>query len=106
MLYFNPGDDILFDSPIGGLESVDGCLKEKIEVLCLMSDRLDLLQSYNTITSLYHYFAIPKMMHILFSAPCLSFSFLTSSLLKSILINNTNIDFKMMSIFGFRPPFH
>ena len=44
---------------------VDACLKEKIELLRLMGDRLGHLQSHDAITLLRHSFAIPKMMHIL-----------------------------------------
>ena len=63
----NPEDANLWSSPTGGLQLGDAYLKEKIELLSLMGDRLG--QSHNAITSLHHSFAIPKMMHILCSAP-------------------------------------
>ena len=91
----NPEDANLLGSPIGALQSVDACLKDKIELLRLMGDRLEHLQSHGAITLLCHSFAIPKMMHILCSAPRFSSSHLPSCnlLLKSILSNITNINF-------------
>ena len=48
----HPEDANLLGSPIGGLQSVDACLKDKIELLHLMGDRLEHLQSNNAITLL------------------------------------------------------
>ena len=37
----NQEDANLLGSPIGGSQWVDACLNEKIELLCLMGDRLE-----------------------------------------------------------------
>ena len=57
----NPEDANLCGSPIGGSQSVDAYLKEKLELQRLMGDRLGHLQSHDAITLLHHPFAIPKM---------------------------------------------
>ena len=82
-------------SPIGSLQSVDSCLKDKRELLHFMSDRLEHLQCNDAITSLHHSFEIPKMMHIHHSAPCFSSSHLPSYdlLVNSIVGHITSIDF-------------
>ena len=46
----NPEDANLLGFPIGGSQSVDACLKEKIELLRLMGDRSEHLQSHVAIT--------------------------------------------------------
>ena len=53
-----PEDANLLGSPIGDLQSVDACIKEKIELLYLMGDRLEhfnpMMPSLKDVTLLHY----------------------------------------------------
>ena len=57
-----------------GHECVSKHIGEKLNVLKLMGDESKHLHSHDALVLLHHSFAIPKMMHILKTAPCFSSS--------------------------------
>ena len=91
----NPEHAELLGSPLGDANAVDACVNDKIKMLELMGDRLRYLHSHDAITLLRHSFAIPKMLHILRTAPCFASPRLQDydNLLRLILGKITNIKF-------------
>ena len=66
----NTDDATLLGSPLGDHECVSRHIGEKVNVLKLMEDRIKHLHSHDALVLLLrHSFAIPKMMHILRTAP-------------------------------------
>ena len=77
MHHTDPKHAILLGSLIGGIEAIDSAIASKILDLERMGKRLLLLEAHDALCLLRSAFAIPKLLHILRTAPC----FLSSSLL-------------------------
>ena len=60
----------LLGSPIGSLESIEHALQRKCELLKLLKSRLCLIHSHDALLLLRHSFSIPKVLYILWTAPC------------------------------------
>ena len=71
-------------------------MSEKIKLLEVMGNRLSHLHSHDALSLLRHSFAIPKMLHILRTAPCFNSPRLHDydNLLRSILSRISNIRFE------------
>jgi hypothetical protein len=86
----------LLGSPVGGTESVEVVLSDKLNVLNTLATRLKVLDSHDALYLLRHCFSTPKLMYILRSAPCFSSDLLGSydSCLREILeyILNVSLD--------------
>ena len=65
-----PNTATLLSSPIGS--SIDEALLEKVEALKKMKSRLSLLSSQDDFILLHHSFAIPKILYILSTTPCVT----------------------------------
>ena len=91
----DPECAVLLGSPIGNSNSVDVFIKEKINLLKVLGDRLCLLHVQDAIILLRNSLAIPKVLHLLRTAPCCLSSTLQDfdQLLKSLLGKISNIDF-------------
>ena len=61
---------MLLGAPIGGRQSVDEVLSDKLLQLRRLSDRLSLLNAHDALFLLKNCFAIPKLTYTLRSAPC------------------------------------
>ena len=83
----------MLGSPVGGIESLSGAIVQKVERLDLMGGRLHLMHAHDTLLLLRHSFAMPKILHMLRSAPCfLSPAVETyDSLLRKVLGDITNV---------------
>ena len=57
-------------SPVGGIESLSGAILEEVEWLHLMGDRLHLMHAHDALLLLRHSFSMPKILHMLRTAPC------------------------------------
>ena len=88
-----PNTATLLGSPIGS--SVDEALLDIVEALRKMKSRLSLLSSQDALILLRHSFAIPKILYILRTAPCLTSPCLAvyDAELRSTLTEVLNIDF-------------
>ena len=87
-------DDVaVLGSPVGGIESLLGAILEKVEQLHLMGNRLHLMHAHDALLLLQHSFSMPKILHMLRTAPC----FLSPpveayhSLLRRVLGDITNV---------------
>ena len=86
----------LLGSHIGDVDCVDEVIMRKIELLQLMGERLNLLCSHDALTLLRHYFAIPRLLFTLRTAPCFlsghlkSFDDILCSTLSNIVNMNLN----------------
>jgi hypothetical protein len=86
----DPAKVTLLGSPIGGEESLHVVWESKIEQLETLGSRLKLLQAHDALCLLQNALAIPKVMHILRTAPSFrsrvldSFDCVLRSLLESI----------------------
>ena len=60
----------LLGSPLGDLASIDASLDKKIQALSTMGDRFSYLSAHDSLTLLRHSFSIPKLRHLLRTAPC------------------------------------
>ena len=60
----------VLESPVGGIKSLSGAILEKVERLHLMGDRLHLMHAHDTLLLLTHSFSMPKILHMLRTAPC------------------------------------
>ena len=69
-------DACLLGSPIGGLQSITKVLSSKKQSLELMGERLKLLHSHDALCLLKNALALPKILYVLRSAPCVSCSIL------------------------------
>ena len=65
-----PGQATLLGSPIGGLESIDITLSEKLSSLKVLGTRLVHLHKQDALLLLRNAFAIPKILYVLRTAPC------------------------------------
>ena len=83
-------------SPLGDDSSVEACVSEKMKLLEVMGDRLSHFHSHDALSLLRHYFAIPKMLHVLRTAPCFNSTRLDDydNLPQSILSRTSNIRFE------------
>ena len=61
---------VVLGSPVGGIESLSGAIVQKVERLDLMGGRLHLMHAHDALLLLRHSFAMPKILHMLRSAPC------------------------------------
>ena len=61
---------VVLRSPVGGIESLLGAIVQKVEQLDLMGGRLHLMHAHDALLLLRHSFAMPKILHMLRSAPC------------------------------------
>ena len=83
----------VLESPVGGIESLSGAFLENVERLHVMEDRLHLMHAHNALLLLRHSFSMPKILHMLRTAPC----FLShaveayNSLLRRVLGDITNV---------------
>ena len=68
----DPAKVTLLGSPIGGEESLHVIWESKVEQLETLGSRLKLLQAYDALCLLQNALAIPKVMHILRTAPIVS----------------------------------
>ena len=80
----------LLGSPIGGIESIDGVIRDKVHDLRTLGERLILLQAHDALCLLKNAFSLPKLLYTIRSAPCFQsdllddFDNLQRSLLESI----------------------
>ena len=65
-----PGQATLLGSPIGGLESINITLLEKLNILKVLGSRLVHLHKQDALLLLRNAFAIPKILYVLRTAPC------------------------------------
>ena len=77
----------LLGSPLGDIDCISDIIQLKVSNLETMGVRLQRMHAHDALQLLRHSFALPKMMHILCTAPCLLSSCLTGydDLLRSIL---------------------
>ena len=94
MQFVHPKVAVLLGSPIGNVIAIDGVLREKLEALQTMGERLPFFAKHDTLLLLKHASALPKVLFILKTSPC----FLSSLLqefdcqLRSILSSILNVD--------------
>ena len=81
------------------MEHVGDVIQEKTAQLCLMGDRLHLLQSHDALL-LRHSFSIPKVLYILQTASCFLSNHIETydSRLRSLLSDITNVSLTVDSI--------
>ena len=84
----------LLGTPIGDLQSIERCLRDKLEKLGVLGDRLHLLSSHDALLILRHSLCIPKVLYILRTAPCFLSNFLSTfdNRLRSLLSGVLNVD--------------
>ena len=80
----------LLGTPIGDLQSIERCLRDKLEKLGVLGDRLHLLSSHDALLILRHSLCIPKVLYILRTAPCFLSTF--DNRLRSLLSGVLNVD--------------
>ena len=82
-----PDSVSLLGSPLGDIDCISDTIQLKVSNLETMGVRLQRMHAHGALQLLWHSFALPKMMHILRTAPCFLSSCLTSydDLLRSIL---------------------
>ena len=66
----DPSKANLLSSPIGDIDSISVIVREKMELLRLLSDRLKLLFAQDALLLLHHSLAIPKVLYTLRTSPC------------------------------------
>ena len=93
--FVNANDATLLGSSLGDIASINETLEAKANQLKLIGERLCYLHSHDVITLLRHFFAIPKLLHILRTSPAfLSPTLLPfDQLLMSIVSQITHIHF-------------
>ena len=84
----DPESASLLGSPIGDTASITSVINDKIHQLVIMGERLQHLTMQDALLLLRNSFAIPKLLYIIRS----SLSFLSPSLLRSIVSDITNIN--------------
>jgi hypothetical protein len=71
-------DVILLGSPIGSsAQCMDAVLQTKIDNLRTLGGRLELLHAHDALCLLRHAFSVPKVLHVLRTAPCFGSSLLS-----------------------------
>ena len=95
----------LLGTPIGSLELLDSTIEANTKKLQLVGMRLSGLRSQDTLFLLHHSFAIPKVLFILWSAPCFLSNHLEAfdGLLRSLLSSILNINLDHDASWGCRP---
>ena len=68
----NPKEAVLLESPIGESTSIDAAITSRVEALKIMGHRLPHFRKHDALILLCHSFAIPKILYILRTVPCLS----------------------------------
>ena len=90
-----PSRATLLDFPIGNTCCISDVLKDKINALEVMGDRLQQITAHDGILLLRNSFSIPKLLYTIRTSPCFLSTNLSAYnvLLKSIVSNVTNIRF-------------
>ena len=89
-------DSSLLGSPLGDIDCISDTIQLKVSILEIMGIRLQCMHTHDALQLLWHSFSLPKMMHILHTAPCFLSSCLTGydDLLRSILSGIVNVNFQ------------
>ena len=86
----------LLGSPIGGIDSIDGVIRDKVDDLRTLGERLILLQAHDALCLLKNAmpFSLPKLLYTIRSAPCFQSDFLEDfdNLQRSLLESICNIN--------------
>lgn len=86
-----PKDAVLLGSPIGDVSTIDGVIREKLETIQTIGQRLPYFAEHDALLLLKHALALPKVLFILRTSPCFLSSLLQEfdcqlhSILSSIL---------------------
>ena len=90
-----PDSVSLLGSLLGDIDCISDTIQLKVSNLETMGIRLQRMHAHDALQLLWHSFTLPKMMHILRTAPCFLSSCLTSydDLLRSILSGIVNVNF-------------
>ena len=82
----------ILGAPVGSTRSVGVVLEERVRLLGLLGERLRLLQAQDALL-LRHLFAIPNVLHVLWSSPCFTSTHLCDldDLLRDILSDIINV---------------
>ena len=91
-----PNSVSLLGSPLGDIDCISDTIQLKVSNLETMGVRLQRMHAHDALQLLRHSFALPKMMHILCTAPCFLSSCLTGydDILRSILSGIVNVNFQ------------
>ena len=91
-----PDSVSLLGSSLGNIDCISDIIQLKVSNLETMGVRLQRMHAHDALQLLQHSFALPKMMHILRTAPCFLSSCLTGydDLLRSILSGIVNVNFQ------------
>ena len=91
-----PDSVSLLGSPLGDIDCISDTIQLKVSNLETMGVRLQRMHAHDALQLLRHSFTLPKMMHILRTAPCFLSSCLTGydDLLRSILSGIVNVNFQ------------
>ena len=66
----DPADACLLGAPIGERDSIDAVLKQKLDEMKLMGERLQVLFSHDALCLLTNAFSLPKILYLLRTLPC------------------------------------
>ena len=88
----DPDSATLLGSPLGGIDSINESIRDKVECLRILGNRLEHLHTQDSLLLLRHSLAIPRLSYILRTSPCFLSAELRvyDDLLKSITSSITN----------------
>ena len=66
----DPADACLLGAPIGEKDSIDAVLKQKLDEMKFMGERLQVLFSHDALYLLTNAFSLPKILYLLRTSPC------------------------------------
>ena len=66
----DPDSAILLGSPLGGIDSINESIRDKVECLRILRNRLEHLHTQDSLLLLRHSLAIPRLSYILRTSPC------------------------------------